>query len=1225
MNGASKVIIQLILDTLGIDKGLDEASKKFGGFKDAATEAAMKSDSEFRKFAAELSITGDKVASVGSAMTKKLTVPLVGGLGLAINEARKFESSFAGVKKTTDATAEQFDILAEKLKTMSTRLPANVNDINAVAEAAGQLGIKYKDIDKFTEVMINLGVATNLSADQAATQFARLQNIMGFTSADYERLGSVVVDLGNNFATSESEIMNFTMRLAPMGAQAGLTTPEIMGISTAFTSMGLTAEAGGTAAGKMLSMMNLSSTKGLGQMQALEKQLGMTGREMELLSSSNSKGFKALADSVGMTSTELSQVIKANKDLKNFADISNMSIEKFAETFQNDAAGALDLFFQGLQNANLEGENVIEMLADMGINEVRLRAMFQSGAAGAHVFSDALETSNRAFEKNTALQEEADKRYETLESQMTLAGNAIKVMAINLGEQLVPYIKQFTEWITKVATKLGEMSPEQFQKIAKAVVAIAAAGPSLSIVGKGFGVMHKAANLYSNTLGKLIESTGIYSKILKSDFMGGDKDQHGWTKGMLESIGGKNNTAGMPIGVDGKFLARGDDAMKRSIGLIDRMKVGIKGVGPEVTNMGKAFVSSPVFTGAIFTALIGYIAMSFKESESFRRGLETLWEGIKGLFSGLLNLFGPLGDMFRGLANGMKGVVSVVDLLVIAFGILFNTLAWGNPIIGGIVIAVGALKILTSAIGWVAGMSQMMADSNEHFNTYAAGVEGIITPVDELADTALPKLGDSLDGVIRAMDGLSENSTAEDFQLIKDNTTAYFEDIKSTSSAAYDELRAGVDAFYADLGQTDSEAHLAAIEGLTEHQTTTEDKYATNQAKLEEMRKLHGDNLNTWDEAAKNEYLRILEETYELAEQVLTPAEKRQEFRREELLNRMRDKTITMTAEEIAELAELTQAAAEKDALVRQTNAATALQALKLKYGNEYAASAEYQKEYDDLMKASYAGQQNAAANNYNDLATKAGLFNIGQLTELAEQQNELKRLNAKFRVVKLSEEEAGRRDELNALKVNSQENKDLMNESIKWMDEVYGPGFVAAFTNKNGDINYNKLIAELGKQKTDFKEVGTNLGASSAAGIQVGLEKKENELFQAGLKAGRAVQRGYEKGQDINSPSRVMAALGRMSGDGIIVGLESSYDEVEAASAGMAALVADHDYSADAKISVQREIMDDFGFSGESKLSSSIAKSVASELAKITVRATIDEDDFNSGVRETLRNDMSR
>lgn len=132
----------------------------------------------------KLTSIGNSFVSVGKKASI-LSVALVGVGAKAFSMASDFESAFAGVRKTVDATETEFAILSDGIRKMSMEIPSSANAIARVAEAAGQLGIENDNILTFTRTMIDLGQATNLGADQAATQLARLANIMRMNQNDF--------------------------------------------------------------------------------------------------------------------------------------------------------------------------------------------------------------------------------------------------------------------------------------------------------------------------------------------------------------------------------------------------------------------------------------------------------------------------------------------------------------------------------------------------------------------------------------------------------------------------------------------------------------------------------------------------------------------------------------------------------------------------------------------------------------------------------------------------------------------------------------------------------------------------------------------------------------------------------------------------------------------------------------------------------------------------------
>src|SRR5690606_34216961 len=155
---------------------------------------------EFDKGLAEaegkLDATAQAFGGAGRTLTMGVTAPIVGAATAALHSSISFESAFAGVRKTVDATEEEFAMLEQGIRDMATRIPASAEEIARVAEAAGQLGIETENILAFTEVMIGLGEATaDMTADTAAMQLARFANITQMSQGDVDRLASTVVHL----------------------------------------------------------------------------------------------------------------------------------------------------------------------------------------------------------------------------------------------------------------------------------------------------------------------------------------------------------------------------------------------------------------------------------------------------------------------------------------------------------------------------------------------------------------------------------------------------------------------------------------------------------------------------------------------------------------------------------------------------------------------------------------------------------------------------------------------------------------------------------------------------------------------------------------------------------------------------------------------------------------------------------------------------------------------
>lgn len=430
--------VQQALIAVGKENSFANRINKFG-------DGLIKSGDKIKTF-------GDSVSSLGGKLTTGLTLPLVASVGMVTKAAVDYESAFAGVKKTVDETATvSYKNLSDGIRQMAKELPASAVEIANVAEVAGQLGIKAEDILTFSRTMIDMGESTNLSAEEAATAIAKIANILGLTSDEYGRFGASVVDLGNNFATTERDIVEMTNRLAAGGKLAGLTAPDILGLATAMSSVGIEAEAGGTAMTQTLT--------------AIGNAVSLTG--------------KGAAD-----------------DLNLIAKTAGMTSEEFQQAWKEKPVVALQSFIKGLKDAQEKGVNMNAILAQLGMTGIRQSNMLKSLALASDKMGDAVDRSNKAWKENTALTNEANKRYETTESQLKMFKNQVTDLAIEFGGPLLKALrdglkagKPWIDTLAKMAKQFSSMSEEEQRNVLMWAALTAGAGPALTLFGKGIGII----------------------------------------------------------------------------------------------------------------------------------------------------------------------------------------------------------------------------------------------------------------------------------------------------------------------------------------------------------------------------------------------------------------------------------------------------------------------------------------------------------------------------------------------------------------------------------------------------------------------------------------------------------------------------------------------------------------------------------------------------------------
>lgn len=412
--------------------------------------------SAMESFGKKSTALGKRMTGTGKALTASLTTPVVALGTAAVKSSIDFESSFAGVRKTVDATEEEFGKLAAASKRMSTQIATSTDEINAVMATGGQLGIANDYLADFTRTMIDLGNSCeDLNADEAAASLAKFANIMGTDQGKFQNLGSTIVDLGNNFATTEKPIMEMSMRLAGAGKQVGLTEAQILGFATALSSVGIEAQMGGSAFSKALIKMEVAAETG-------------------------------------------------GQALEDFASVSDMTSAEFKALWDSDPAAAFQAFIVGLSKMDDEGESAIVTLNDIGISEIRLRDTLLRSTNATELFARAQETATKAWSENTALTNEASKRYATTESKLKNLKNTALLFGQQIGDDLNPTIQNLIDGAGELLDKLNGMDASQRQSIVRFAAFAAAAGPVLLMFGK----LNTGIGKVSTTLGTFMASVG---------------------------------------------------------------------------------------------------------------------------------------------------------------------------------------------------------------------------------------------------------------------------------------------------------------------------------------------------------------------------------------------------------------------------------------------------------------------------------------------------------------------------------------------------------------------------------------------------------------------------------------------------------------------------------------------------------------------------------------------
>ena len=452
----------------GVSQQLEELERTQSNTN--GVKGVRESTSAYQGLASQLKDTGKGIKEVGESIdtiTKPIqyasTALAAGGVASA-KFAIDFEDSFAGVKKTVDATPEQLSKIKQGIIDLSTTgidgrgaIPQTTTELNELAAAGGQLGISQENIIDFTEVMAQMGSATNLVGEEGAATLARFQNVMGVGQNEIRNIGSAIVDLGNHSATTESEIAEMALRMGKYGSSVRMSAADVLGYSAALSSLGIEAQMGGSA-------------------------IGRTWLSIETAVASGGEG------------------------LTKFAKYSGKSAEEFKEQWNTDSSGAFNGLLKGLQSA----ENLTVALDDLGINNTQDIQAMMALVNGYDLVTESVNRSNTAYQENTALQEEFNAKNETTASKLANTKNNIIEAARSIGETMLPSIQDASTTVADFAKGLSQMSDEQKRTVVNTGATVIALG-ALSKVGvgviKGAGDFVKGLGVISDKLPIIADAT----------------------------------------------------------------------------------------------------------------------------------------------------------------------------------------------------------------------------------------------------------------------------------------------------------------------------------------------------------------------------------------------------------------------------------------------------------------------------------------------------------------------------------------------------------------------------------------------------------------------------------------------------------------------------------------------------------------------------------------------
>lgn len=391
---------------------------------------------------------GGLVTNFGAAMVKMgrrfsilVGAPLAALGGKAYQTAKDYETALVNLAVAAEKPVEEMGALDEQIKSLTERIPLGYIEITNLMATLARAGVAEKDLVDVVEVMAMLGATTDVSAEQSAAALIKFMNNTNLSADKMDELASVLFELGRASVSTGAEIFDMAEKMAATGGLAGFTAQDILALATAFSSMGIDAEAGGTSASKLMKRMQLAAETG--------------------------------------------------KDIEDYTKVMGISAKQFTEAWASDPAKTMISFFDSLSKGGID-TSVLANLEEMGLTEIRLSRLIAAAASNPRFFTEMLTIADKAFNDTSGILKATEDVYNTQQSKQDIALNKIENTSADAGENIVDIVQPIIEKVSELVgefAKLDEETQDRWIKIAGALVLLGPAAVGIGNVAKGAGTL----------------------------------------------------------------------------------------------------------------------------------------------------------------------------------------------------------------------------------------------------------------------------------------------------------------------------------------------------------------------------------------------------------------------------------------------------------------------------------------------------------------------------------------------------------------------------------------------------------------------------------------------------------------------------------------------------------------------------------------------------------------
>ena len=346
-----------------------------------------------------------KMASHGA--TAAQYAGMLYGMTRIVKASMTFQSSMADVKKVVDfENADQFKAMSKAILDMSTKIPMTADNLATIVAAGGQSGIARQDLLKFAEAAAKMGVAFDVTADQAGDMMAKWRTAFKMNQNEVVELADKINYLGNTTAASAPLISDVVTRIGPLGSIGGVASGEIAALGASMVGSGIQSEIAATGIKNLILALVSGETATNTQAKAFA-QIGLNANDMAVAMQKDAKGA----------------ILSVLKALEKLAPEKRAAV--MADLFGKESLGAI-----GPLLSNLKGlEDNFNKVGD-SINYVG------------------------------SMEKEYAARCETADNATVLMQNSMRKAQIAIGNGFLPAIAPLAEKVGKAAEAVGNFASE---------------------------------------------------------------------------------------------------------------------------------------------------------------------------------------------------------------------------------------------------------------------------------------------------------------------------------------------------------------------------------------------------------------------------------------------------------------------------------------------------------------------------------------------------------------------------------------------------------------------------------------------------------------------------------------------------------------------------------------------------------------------------------------------